>query len=74
MLSEEEKREIEAEFEHYPHKQAVSIEALKIVQEEIFCQVNKGLDRKAKWSITRMADIIGANQYPVIIFWQVHFP
>jgi NADH-quinone oxidoreductase subunit E len=32
MLSEEEKREIEAEFEHYPHKQAVSIEALKIVQ------------------------------------------
>lgn len=32
MLSEEEKQEIEAEFKHYPHKQAVCIEAMKIVQ------------------------------------------
>lgn len=32
MLSPEEQREIEAEFAHYPNKQAVSIDAMKIVQ------------------------------------------
>ena len=32
MLSAEEKKEIEAEFPHYEKKQAVSVEALKIVQ------------------------------------------
>ena len=32
MLSEEIKREIEAEMHHYPRKQGVCIEALKIVQ------------------------------------------
>jgi NADH-quinone oxidoreductase subunit E len=33
MLTEEERREIEAEFPNYPQKQALSIEALKIVQQ-----------------------------------------
>lgn len=32
MLSEEEKREIEEEFKLYPHKQAATIEAMKVVQ------------------------------------------
>ncbi len=32
MLTAEEKHEIEAEFAHYPYKQAVALEALKIVQ------------------------------------------
>jgi NADH-quinone oxidoreductase subunit E len=32
MLTEEERREIEAELPHYPQKRAVCIEALKIVQ------------------------------------------
>jgi NADH-quinone oxidoreductase subunit E len=32
MLSAEERREIEAELQHYPHKQAVCIEAMKIIQ------------------------------------------
>jgi NADH-quinone oxidoreductase subunit E len=32
MLSEEERREIEAEFAHYPRKDAVCIDAMKIVQ------------------------------------------
>lgn len=32
MLTEEEKREIEASFRHYPKKSAASIEALKVVQ------------------------------------------
>ncbi len=32
MLSPEERREIEAEFAHYPNKQAVSIDAMRIVQ------------------------------------------
>ena len=32
MLSEEERREIEAELPHYPTKQALSIDALRIVQ------------------------------------------
>jgi NADH-quinone oxidoreductase subunit E len=32
MLSPEERREIEAELPHYPNKQAVCIEAMKIVQ------------------------------------------
>jgi NADH-quinone oxidoreductase subunit E len=32
MLTEEERREIEAELPHYPHKRAVCIEAMKIVQ------------------------------------------
>jgi NADH-quinone oxidoreductase subunit E len=32
MLTEEERREIEAELPHYPHKRAVAIEAMKIVQ------------------------------------------
>lgn len=32
MLSEDEQREIEAEFSHYPNKQAVCIEAMKVVQ------------------------------------------
>jgi NADH-quinone oxidoreductase subunit E len=32
MLSAEERREIEAELPHYPHKQAVCIEAMKIIQ------------------------------------------
>ncbi len=32
MLSDEERREIEQEFPHYPTRQAVSIDAMKIVQ------------------------------------------
>ncbi|TAM81579.1 MAG: NADH-quinone oxidoreductase subunit NuoE [Acidobacteria bacterium] len=32
MLSPEERREIEAEFEHYPHKHALTIDAMKVVQ------------------------------------------
>jgi NADH-quinone oxidoreductase subunit E len=32
MLTPEERREIEAEFPHYPTRQAVSIDAMKIVQ------------------------------------------
>jgi NADH-quinone oxidoreductase subunit E len=32
MLTEEERRDIEAELPHYPHKRAVCIEAMKIVQ------------------------------------------
>lgn len=32
MLSEEEKKEIQEEFRLYPHKQAATIEALKVVQ------------------------------------------
>ena len=32
MLTDEERREIEAEIAHYPNKEAVSIDALKIVQ------------------------------------------
>lgn len=32
MLSQEERREIEAELPHYPTKQAVSIDAMRIVQ------------------------------------------
>jgi NADH-quinone oxidoreductase subunit E len=32
MLTDEERQEIEAEFAHYPTRQAVSIDALKIVQ------------------------------------------
>ena len=32
MLSPEERKEIEAELVHYPHKSAVSIDAMKIVQ------------------------------------------
>jgi len=32
MLSDEEKREIAAELSHYPYKQAVCIDALKVVQ------------------------------------------
>jgi NADH-quinone oxidoreductase subunit E len=32
MLSAEERHEIEAELPHYPHKQAVCIEAMKIIQ------------------------------------------
>jgi len=32
LLSPEERQEIEAELTHYPYKQAVSIDAMKIVQ------------------------------------------
>ena len=32
MLTDEERREIEADFEHYPQKRALSIDALKVVQ------------------------------------------
>ena len=32
MLTPEERQEIEAEFSHYPNKQAVSIDAMKIIQ------------------------------------------
>jgi NADH-quinone oxidoreductase subunit E len=32
MLSQDERREIEAEFPHYPTKQALSIDAMRIVQ------------------------------------------
>ena len=32
MLSPEERQEIEAELAHYPRKQSVSIDAMKIVQ------------------------------------------
>ena len=32
MLSPEERQEIEAEFGHYPHKRALTIDAMKIVQ------------------------------------------
>lgn len=51
MLTEAERREIEAEFPHYPHKRAVCIEALKIVQ------------RHRRWvpdeGIRDVADILG---------------
>ena len=33
MLTQEEKQQIEAEFERYPHKQAACIEALKLIQQ-----------------------------------------
>lgn len=33
MLSEEEKKEIEAELKHYPNKRAACVDALKIVQQ-----------------------------------------
>jgi NADH-quinone oxidoreductase subunit E len=50
MLTEDEKREIEEQLTHYPEKQAVCIEALKIVQ------------RKRRWisdeSIRDIADIL----------------
>ena len=32
MLTPEERQEIEAEFSHYPNKQAVSLDAMKIIQ------------------------------------------
>ena len=32
MLTPEERKEIEAEFSHYPNKQAVSIDAIKVIQ------------------------------------------
>jgi NADH-quinone oxidoreductase subunit E len=47
MLSQEEQREIEAEMRHYPRKEAVAIDALKIVQkhrgwvsDEALCDVS----------------------------------
>ncbi len=51
MLTDQERREIEAELPHYPRKQALCIEALKVVQhhrgwvdDEALCDVAEFLD------------------------------
>jgi NADH-quinone oxidoreductase subunit E len=49
MLSEKEKREIEAEFPHYEQKDAVGIEALKIIQRHRGWVSDEGLQDVAEF-------------------------
>jgi NADH-quinone oxidoreductase subunit E len=49
MLSEEEKKEIEAEMRHYNHKRAACVDALKIVQRHRGCVSDESLRELAQY-------------------------
>ena len=68
MLSEEEKHEIEAELAHYEDRQAVSVEALKVVQN------HRGwVDDDAMADVSEFLDISMDNLEGVATFYNLIF-
>lgn len=68
MLSPEERREIEAELPHYPTKQAVSIDAMKIVQKHRGWVSDEALHDVAEFLDMSTSDLDGVATFYNLIF------
>ena len=68
MLSPEEQREIEAELPHYPTKQAVSIDAMKIVQKHRGWVSDEALQDIGKFLGMSASDLDGVATFYNLIF------
>ena len=68
MLSPEERREIEAELAHYPYKQAVSIDAMKIVQRHRGWVSDESLRDIAEFLGMSAADLDGVATFYNLIY------
>jgi NADH-quinone oxidoreductase subunit E len=68
MLSPEEQREIEAELPHYPTKQAVSIDAMKIVQKHRGWVSDEALQDIGKFLGMSTSDLDGVATFYNLIF------
>ncbi|MGH8800720.1 MAG: NADH-quinone oxidoreductase subunit NuoE [Casimicrobiaceae bacterium] len=68
MLSEIERREIEAEFVHYPNRRSVCIEALKIVQQHRGWVSDEALDDVAGLLELSRAELEGVATFYNMIF------
>ncbi|HLJ17860.1 MAG TPA: NADH-quinone oxidoreductase subunit NuoE [Bryobacteraceae bacterium] len=68
MLSEEERREIEAEFPHYPTRQALSIDALRIVQKHRGWVPDEALDDIGELLGMSRSDLDGVATFYNLIF------
>ena len=68
MLSEEERRELEAEFPHYPTRQALSIDAMRIVQKHRGWVSNEALDDIGELLGLSRSDLDGVATFYNLIF------
>jgi len=68
LLSPEERQEIEAELAHYPRKQAVSIDAMKIVQRHRGWVSDESLRDIAEFLGMSTADLDGVATFYNLIF------
>ena len=68
MLFEEERREIEAEFPHYPTKQALSIDAMRIVQKHRGWVSDEALDDIGELLGLSRSDLDGVATFYNLIF------
>ena len=68
MLSEEERREIEAEFPHYPTKKALSIDAMRIVQKHRGWVSEEALDDIGELLGLSRSDLDGVATFYNLIF------
>jgi len=68
MLSHEERREIEAEFPHYPTKQALSIDAMRIVQKHRGWVSDEALDEIGELLGMSRSDLDGVATFYNLIF------
>jgi len=68
MLSQDERREIEAEFPHYPMKQALSIDAMRIVQKHRGWVSDEALDDIGELLGMSRSDLDGVATFYNLIF------
>jgi len=68
MLSEHERREIEAEFPHYPTRQALSIDAMRIVQKHRGWVSHEALDDIGELLGLSRSDLDGVATFYNLIF------
>jgi NADH-quinone oxidoreductase subunit E len=68
MLSPEEQREIEAEMPHYPNKQAVCIDAMKIVQRHRGWVSDESIDDIAEFLHISADDLDGVATFYNLIY------
>ncbi|WP_256208341.1 NADH-quinone oxidoreductase subunit NuoE [Nitrosospira briensis] len=68
MLSKQEKQQIEAKVHHYPNKRALSLEALKIVQEHRGWVTDEGIADVAEALQLRPAELEGVATFYNMIF------
>jgi NADH-quinone oxidoreductase subunit E len=68
VLSQEERREIEAEFSHYPTKQALSIDAMRIVQKHRGWVPDEAIDEIGELLGMSRSDLDGVATFYNLIF------
>jgi NADH-quinone oxidoreductase subunit E len=68
MLSEQERREIEAELQHYPDRRAVCIDALKIVQQHRGWVSDQGIADVAEFLQIPPSELEGVATFYNMIF------